>query len=164
MNKEIIQVTRSCKAEGNQCLSKIPEIQLGLNSHYNTSRRNNPLVKVLGFDTKQGLNTFPYLINKYQPATECHNVTSQALINAKTSQANQSNLHRTLEPQYKVEDKVLSSTRNINIKNVSPKMKPLWIGPFTILSASYKRNNYSLDLFPDPSLNLIYNTFHISHI
>ena len=43
-------------------------------------------------------------------------------------------------------------------------MKPLTIGPFTILSANYDRNNYSLDLSSDPSLNLIYNTFHVSKI
>ena len=43
-------------------------------------------------------------------------------------------------------------------------MKPLWIRPFTILSANYNRTNYSLDLSSEPSLNLIYNTFHISKV
>ena len=43
-------------------------------------------------------------------------------------------------------------------------MKPLWTGLFTILSANYYRNNYSLDLLSDPSLNLICNTFHVSKI
>ena len=43
-------------------------------------------------------------------------------------------------------------------------MKPLWIRPFTFLSVNYNRNNYSLDLSSDQSLNLIYNTFHISKV
>ena len=43
-------------------------------------------------------------------------------------------------------------------------MKNLWIGPFTILSANYKHNNYSLELSADPSLNLIYKTFHVSKV
>ena len=79
-------------------MSKIPEIQLRLNSSYNASRGNNPFVIVLGFDAKLGLNTFPYPINKYQLATERHNTTSQALTSAKAGQAKQANLHRTLEP------------------------------------------------------------------
>ena len=155
MNKEVIQVARPCKAEGNEWLSKIPESQLRLNSRYNASRRNNPFVTVLGFDTKLGLDTFPYSINKYQPATEHHNATSQALTYTKARQVKQANLHHTPEPRNKLGDKVLLSTKNINIQNVLSKMKPLWIGPFPILLANSYRNIYSLDLSSKPSLNLI---------
>ena len=87
VNKGIIQVAKACKAEGNEWLSKIPEIQLRLNSRYNTSRRNKPFVTVLGFDAKLGLHTIPYPINKYQTATEPHNDISHPLTNAKTSPA-----------------------------------------------------------------------------
>ena len=65
INKEIIQVARACKAEGNEWLGKILEIQLRLNSCYNASHRNNHLVTVLGFDAKLGLDTFSHPINKY---------------------------------------------------------------------------------------------------
>ena len=67
---------------------------------------------------------FPYPINKYQPAAKRHNTTSSALTNAKASEAKQTKLHQTLEPQHKVRNKVLLSTKNINIKNVSLKMIP----------------------------------------
>ena len=164
VNKERIQVARACKAEGNECLSKMPEIQLGLNSCYNAFHRNNHFVTVLGFDAKQGLDTFPYPINKYQRATEDHNATSEALTTAKASHAKQVSLHRTAEPRHKVRDKALLSTKNINIQNVLHKMKPFWIGPFTILIANNNRNNYSLDLSLKPSLNLIYNTFHVRKV
>ena len=164
MDKEIMQVARAYKADGNKLLSKMLEIQLRLNLRYNTSTRNNPFVTLFGFDAKLGLDTFPYHINKYQPATERHNGTSQALTNAKANQAKRANLHCTTEPLHKIGDKVLLSTKDINIENILHKMQPLWIGPFTMLSANYNCNNYSLDLSSDPSLNLIYNTFHISKI
>ena len=95
---------------------------------------------------------------------DLHNATSLALTEVKDSQAKQANLYWTPEPQHKVGEKVFLSTKNINIKNASPKMKPLWIRPFTIQSANYNGNNYSLDLYTDPSLNLTYNTLYISKI
>ena len=73
-------------------------MQLRLNLRYYASRRTNPFVSDLGFDAKLGLNTFPYPMNKFQRATERHNATSQALTNAKASQAKQANLHSTPEP------------------------------------------------------------------
>ena len=38
--------------------------------------------------------------------------------------------------------------------NVLPKMKPLWIGPFTILLVNYNRNKYSWDISGVPSVHL----------
>ena len=99
-SKKIIQVARACKAEGNEWLNKIAEIQLRLNSRYNIYCRNNPFITVLGFEAKLGLNTFPYPINKYQPSRECDNAISQTLTNAKTSQAKQTNLYHTPEPRH----------------------------------------------------------------
>ena len=131
---------------------------------YNAFRGNNPSATVLDFDNKLGLNTFPYPNNKYQSVIECHYAISQALTSGKASQVNQANLHRTLGPTNKVGDKILLSTKYIHIKNVLYKMKPLGIGTFTILSANYESNTYSLDLSSDPSLNIICNTFHISQV
>ena len=65
MNKDIIQVARASKVEGNELLSKILEIQLRLNLYYNASKRNNTFVTVLGLDAKLGLDTFPYTIDNY---------------------------------------------------------------------------------------------------
>ena len=96
-----------------------------MNLHYNSSRRNNPFVTVLGLDAKLELDTLSEPINNYQPAIARHNSTSEALTNARASEDKQVNLHWTPKPWHEVEDKVLLSTKNINIKNVSPKMKPL---------------------------------------
>ena len=98
MNKEIIHIARACKAKGNKWFSKRLEIQLTLNLHYNALWGNNLFVTVLGFDTKQGLETFPYTFYQYQSAMESHNSNFQPWPNTNASQAKQANLHRTLEP------------------------------------------------------------------
>ena len=43
-------------------------------------------------------------------------------------------------------------------------MKGLWIVLFNFPSVNYYSNNYSLDLCTDPSLNLIYNFFHVRKV
>ena len=164
VNKEIIQVARACNAKGNEQLRKILEIQVRLNLSYNASQRNNSFVTVLGLDAKLELDLFPHPIHIYQPTMEPYNATYQAWTNAKVSSAKQANLHGPSEHQNKVRDQVLLSTKKMNYQNVLPKMKSLWIGPFTILSANYYCNNYGLDFSSNPSLNLIYNTFLTSKI
>ena len=59
VNKEILQVARACKAEGDEWLQKIPEIQLKLNSRYNAARMNCALFTLFGLDAKIGLLCFP---------------------------------------------------------------------------------------------------------
>ena len=95
---------------------------------------------------------------------EHHNASSKALTNDRACYAKQANLPQSPEPQHKVGNKVLVSTTNINIKNVSTKLKSPCTGPITILLANYKCNNYSLYLSRDPSLNVTYNNFHISKV
>ena len=50
------------------------------------------------------------------------------------------------------------------MKNILPKIKPIWMEPFSILFTNYNRNDYRLDLSTHPSLNLICHTFHISKV
>ena len=88
----MIQVVRGSKEEANAWLSKIPKIQLRLNSHYNACRRNYPFVTVLGFDDKLGLDTFPYPLSNNQPAMEYYKSISQDLTNTKDEQAKQADL------------------------------------------------------------------------
>ena len=47
---------------------------------------------------------------------------------------------------------------------MAPKLKPKWLGPFTVTAANYQRRNYSLDLSTELGLNLIYNTFHVNKL
>ena len=84
VNKEILQVARACKAEGDEWLQKIPEIQLKLNSRYNAARRNYPFFASFGFDVNIRLSSLPHLVNHYVPHEERHTTTSLNLYQAKT--------------------------------------------------------------------------------
>ena len=113
---------------------------------------------------KLGLHTFSYPIHNYQPAIEHNKAISQALTNAKASQAKEGNLHQTPESQHRVRDKVLLYSEHFVIKHVLQKMKPGWIRPVTILSAHYNHHKYSLDQSLDQSLNLKCNTFSVRKV
>ena len=47
---------------------------------------------------------------------------------------------------------------------MAPKLNPKWLGPFTVTAANYQRRNYSLNFSTEPSLNLIYDTFHVNKL
>jgi len=66
-NKSILQATRACKVEGNECLHKLSEIQLKLNSRDKTARQHSPFFSLLGFEAKLDPSSIPYLINPYTP-------------------------------------------------------------------------------------------------
>jgi len=163
-NKAILQAARACKVEGNECLHKLSEIQLKLNSRDNTATPHSPFFSLLGFEAKLGPSSFPYSINPYTPAEERHLDTSRNLYSSKVKQAKQANKKRSVPPLLSAGQKVLLSTENINFLTTSRKLKPRWVGPFRIQHVNRKRNNYTLDLSTDSRLSLIHNTFHISKI
>ena len=148
-NKAILQATRAIKVEGNEWLQKLPEIQLKLNARDNTARKNSAFYTLLGFDAKLGPSTFPHPISTYTPAEERHLDTSRNLYTSKVRQAKQANKKRSPAPLLSKGQKVLLSTENINLPNISRKLKPRWIGPFRIKHYNKRRNNYSLDLSTD---------------
>jgi len=98
INKEILQVARACKVEGDQWLQKIPEIQLKLNSRYDAARKNSPFLTLFGFDAKIGLSSVPYPVNPYVTTEERHSTTSQHLHQSKIKQAHNAYKRRTEEP------------------------------------------------------------------
>jgi len=163
-NKAILQAARACKVEGNEWLHKLSEIQLKLNSLDNTVRQHIPFFSLPGFEAKLGPSTFPYPINPYSHAGERHLDTCRNLYSSKVKQAKQANKKQSVPPLLSAGQKVLLSMENINLLNISRKLKPRWIGLFCILQVNRKRNNYTLDLSTDSRLSLIHNTFHISKI
>jgi len=100
----------------------------------------------------------------YTPAEECHLDTSRNLYSSKVKQAKQPNKKRSVPPLLSAGQKVLLSTKNINLLNTFRKLKPRWVGPFCIQHVNKKRNNYTPELSMDRRLSLIHNTFHISKI
>jgi len=163
-NKAILQAARACKVEGNEWLHKLSEIHLKLNSRDHTATQHCPFFSLLRFEAKLGPSSFPCSITPYTPAEERHLDTSRNLYSSKVKKAKQTNKKRSVPPLLAAGQKVLLSTENLNLLNISRKLKPRWVGPFRIQYVNRKRNNYTLDLSMDSRLSLIHNTFHISMI
>jgi len=97
-NKAILQAARACKVKGIECLHKLSEIQLKLNSRDNTIRQQSPFFTLLGFEAKPGLFSFPYSITPFTPAEERHLDTSCNFYSSKVKQANQGNKKQSVLP------------------------------------------------------------------
>jgi len=163
-NKAILQAARACKVEGNEWLHKLSEIQLKLNSGDNTARQHSSSFSLVGFEAKLGPSSFSYPITPYILVEECHLDTCHNLYSSKVKQAKQANKKRSVPPFLSACQKVLLSTKDLNLLNTFRKLKPRWVGLFRIQYVNRKWNNYTLDLLTDSQLSLIHNTFHITNI
>jgi len=163
-NKAILQAARVCKVERNKWLPKLSEIQLKLNSQYNTARQHSLFFSLLGFEAKLGPSSFPYPITPHTTAEERHLNTSRNLYSFKVKQAKQANKKRSVPPLLSAGQQALLSMENLNLLNTSRKLKPRWVGPFRIQHVNGKGNNNTLDLSTDSRLSLNHNTFYISKI
>ena len=80
---------------------------------------------------------------------------------AKTRQATQANKHRRADPEYKVDDSVYLSTKNLRIKvkkqGKCAKFLDRYVGPFKIIRAHPETSTYKLELPPSYK---IHPTFH----
>ena len=79
---------------------------------------------------------------------------------AQKKQAHYANKHRK-KVEYKVGDKVLLSTANLNNEHRAPKLLPRFVGPFPIVRCV---NDVSVELQLPPSLSRLHPTFHVSKL
>ena len=103
----------------------------------------------------------PYSLNKIAVDSDRHAEVTKNLTIAKDRQSFQANKRRDQPPRWKIGQKVMVSSQNINLPNVNKKMKPRWLGPFPIIQVNYNRNNYTLNLDSNFDLRHIHNTFYI---
>ena len=103
----------------------------------------------------------PYPLNKIVADTDRHVQVTDNLMLAKERQSLQANRRSNQPPRWKIGQKVMLSLQNINLPNVNKKMKPRWLGSFSITQVNYNRNNYTLNLDSNFDLRHIHNTFHI---
>ena len=80
---------------------------------------------------------------------------------ANERQSFQANKRRNQPSRWKIQQKVLLSSQNINVPNVNKKMKSRWLGPFPITQVDCQHNNYTLDLSSNTDLHQIHKTLHI---
>ena len=127
VNKEVVTIVRACELEGDQWVKKLPEIQLKLNSRYNSSRGSSPFHTVYGFTPRFGLAQMPYPVNKIVADTDRHAQVTHNLKIAKERQSFQANKRSNQPPRWKIGQKVMLSSQNINLRHVNKKMKPSWL-------------------------------------
>ena len=103
----------------------------------------------------------PYPLYKIVADTDRHAQVTNNLKLAMERQSLQANKKGNQPPRWKMAQKVMLSSQNINLPNVNTKMKPWWLGPFPITQVNYSRNNYTLNLDSNFDLRHMHNTFHI---
>ena len=72
VNNEVVTIVRACELEGDQCVKKLPEIELKLNSRYNSSRGSSPFHTLYGFTPRFGQAQMRYPLNKIVADTDRH--------------------------------------------------------------------------------------------
>ena len=108
-----------------------------------------------------GQAQMPYPLNKIVADTDRHAQVTNNLKVAKERQSFQANKRRNQPPRWKIGQRVMLSSQNINLPNVNKKMKPRWLGPFPITQVNYNRNNYTLNLDRNFDRGHIHNTFYM---
>ena len=91
-----------------------------------------------------------------RPAQESNNLQL-----GQESQSFQANKRRDQGPRWKIGQKEILLSQNMNLPNDNKKMMPRWLEPFPITQVYDQRNNYTLDLSSITDLRQIHKTFHI---
>ena len=161
VNTVVVTIVRACELEGDQWVKNLPEIQLKLNSSYNSSRSSSAFHTLYGFRATFSQEQMPYPLNKIVAESDRHAQLTNDLKRTKKRQSFQANKRRNQALRWKIAQKVMLSSQNINLPNVNKKMKPRWLEPFPITQVNHQRNNYSLDLSSNAPLRQIHKTFQI---
>ena len=104
-------------------VQKLPEVQLKLNSRYNSSRGSSLFHTLHGFTPRLGLAQMPYARNQIVADTDRHAQVTNYLKVAKERQSFAVNKSRHQPLRCKLAQKVTLSIPNINLPNVYKKMK-----------------------------------------
>ena len=127
VNKEVVTIVHAYELEGDQWVKELPEIQLKLNSRYNSSRGSSPFHTLHGSTPRFGQSQMPYPLNRIVADTDRHAQVTHNLKIAKQRQSFQANKRRNQPPRWKIGQKVMLSSQNINLPNINKKMKPRWL-------------------------------------
>ena len=161
VNMEVVTIVRTYELERDQWVKTRLDIQLKLNSRYNSYRDSSPYHTLYGFIPRFGQAQMPYPLNKLVADTDRHAQVTNNLKVAKVRQSFQANKRRHQPSRCKIEQKVMLSSQNINLPNVNKTRKPRWLCLFPIKQVNYQRSNYTLDVSSNFDLRYMHNTFHI---
>ena len=117
MNKEVVTIVRACELEGDQYVKKLLDIQLKLNSRYNLSHGSSLFHILYGFTTRFGQAQMSYPLNKIVADTDGDAQGTNNLTLAKASQFFQPKKRTSKPPRWKIGQKVMLSSQNIDLPN-----------------------------------------------
>ena len=106
----------------------------------------------------------PYPRNTIVAVIDSHAQVTKNLSLAKERQSFQANKRRRQPPRWKIGQKLILSSQNMNLPNDNKKMKPMWVGPYSITQVNYQCNNYKLDFTSNSDVCHIYKTLHIGRL
>ena len=99
-NRDLNVILRILKAEGKNWIAKVPEVQMALNSRYDSSRKSTPYINLFGIRPNIARPILPHPINYFADPAQRHLNTAQALHESKIKQKEQVDKHRQAAPFY----------------------------------------------------------------
>ena len=135
-----------------------------MNARQNKSKGESPFFTLYRFQAKLSSSELPHPIPIYSDPANRFYAAVEKLTKAKYDQTIQANKARREAPNYKINDQVILSTKNLPAAFHQSKLAPKWIGPCKIIDLIPCRQNVKLDLSELPDLLYITNAFHTSLI
>jgi uncharacterized protein YuzE len=142
-------------------------VELAMNNSVNATTGMTPTELLYGTPIRlvphpvNTLSEFPAVTEFLERIDEAVALAQDRHAVAKTRQATQANKHRRADPEYKIDDSVYLSTKNLRIKvkkqGKCAKFLDRYVGPFKIIRAHPETSTYKLEL---PANYKIHPTFH----
>ena len=142
----------------------MPLAEFQYNNHMHSATQQTPLMldtgqhPWMGFELDQ-LDSHVETVNEFKASMEASlEEAKSALAKAKDDMARYYNQHRTLDPEYHIEDRVFLDARDIKTTHLSPKLAHHYLGPY-VIQQRVGRNAYRLKL--PTSMTRIHPVFNV---
>ena len=154
----------AAQLEEGDWITAAPKIQAKVNGRQNKSRGESPFLTLYGFQQTLSSSELHHSIPIYSDPAKRFYQAAEKLTKVKYDQIIQANKHRRVAPNYKINDQVILSTKNLPAAFHQCQFAPTWIGAFKITNFIPCSQNVTLDLSELPDLQYITNSFHTSLI
>ena len=159
-NKDISDMFAAAQLERDDWITGAPKIQAKVNARQNTSRGESPFFTGYGFQPNLALPELPHPIPIYSDPAKTFYQAADKITKAKYDQIIEVNKHRREALNYRINDQVILSTKNLPAAFHQSKPASKWIGPFKITNLIPWSQNVTLDPSELADLQYITNFFH----
>ena len=154
----------AAQSEGDDWITAAPKIQAKVNARQNNSRAESHSFTRNRYQPTLCSSELPHPILIYSDPAKRFDQTAENLTKAKYNQIMQANKHRGEAHNYRINDQVILSTKNLPVALHQFKLVAKWIAHFKITNVIPCSHNVTLDISELPDLPCITNSFHTSHI